>query len=113
MKKTYPIILIMSICVAICYVTFTVIAFTSFPVPYSPANNWLSDLGNPDINPIGARFYNIGIVLADVALTIFFLNLTKMKMRNNHVQNIMTTLTVGFGCIGSLAMLMTAIYPIN
>jgi len=95
------------------YATFTVIAFTRFPLPYSPVNNWLSDLGNPAVNLAGSGFYNTGIVLTGFVLTLFFLRLAKLRMADNRLQRIMTTLTMGFGCVGSLAMIMTAVYPIN
>jgi len=113
MKKTYPLNIVLGLFVVICYVTCTILAFTRFPLPYSPFNNWLSDLGNPDVNPTGAGFYNAGIVLAGLALMLFFLRLTEWRMANNRIQHIMTLLTTMFGCVGSLAMIMTAIYPIN
>jgi len=113
MKKEYPLNIVLGLFVVVCYVTCTILAFTRFPLPYSPFNNWLSDLGNPDANPAGAGFYNTGIVLVGYALMLFFLRLTKWRMADNHIQRIMTLLTTGFGCVGSLAMIMTAIYPIN
>lgn len=113
MRKSYPINFTLSLFIVIFCVTFTIIAFIRFPLPYSPIANWLSDLGNPDVNIIGAVFYNTGITVAGSALMIFFLRLTKLGMANNRLQCIMILLTVIFGCIGSLAIIMTAIYPIN
>jgi hypothetical membrane protein len=113
MKKAFPINLIVGLFIVICYVTCTTLAFIRFPLPYSPFNNWLSDLGNPDVNPTGAGFYNAGIVLAGLALMFFFLRLTKWRITGNRIQRIMTLLTTWFGCVGSLAMIMTAIHAIN
>ena len=113
MKKDYPLNIVFGLFIVICYVTCAILAFTRFPLPYSPFNNWLSDLGNPDVNPTGAGFYNTGIVLAGLALMLFFLRLTKWRMAENRLQRIMILLTTGFGLIGSLSMIMTAIHPIN
>jgi len=113
MKKEYPLNIVLGLFVVFCYVTCTILAFTRYPLSYSPFNNWLSDLGNPAVNPTGAGFYNTGIVLAGLALILFFIRLTKWRMASNRLQRIMTLLTTGFGCVGSLAMVMTAIYPIN
>ena len=113
MKRTYPINLILGASVVILYVTFAGASFSRFPSSYSPFDNWLSDLGNPDLNITGAIFYNTGIILAGISLLFFFLYLTKLRLANNRLQRIMTVLTVGFGSIGSLAMIMTAVYPID
>jgi hypothetical membrane protein len=105
--------LIASILVVLGYGTFTTIAFAHFPLAFSPRYNWLSDLGNPDLNPTGAAFYNVGVALAAVALLAFFLGLFRLRQKDSRVQTTMTALTVGFGSVGSLAMLMSAVYPIN
>ncbi len=76
-------------------------------------SNWLSDLGNADLNPHGALFYNIGIVAAGVVLVPFFLGLSQWKMGNNRTQNLMLRLTQGFGILGALALVMSGLYPIN
>ena len=75
--------------------------------------NWLSDLGNADLNPQGALFYNIGIVATGVVLLLFFLGLAQWKMRDNRIQNLMLRLTQGFGILGTLALVMSGFYPIN
>lgn len=44
-----------------------------FPRPFSPLNNYLSDLGNYGWNPIGAFFYNSGCIITGIFLIPFFL----------------------------------------
>jgi hypothetical membrane protein len=82
-------------------------------LPYSPLKNWLSDLGNPDLNPSGALLYNIGIVATAVVLPLFFLGLSRWKMENNRTQRLMVSIMQGFGILGAFAMLMSGLYPIN
>jgi hypothetical membrane protein len=113
MKSTYSISYISSFLVVVCYVTFTAIAWARFPLPYSPIHNWLSDLGNPEINPKGALFYNLGLAITAGLVMTFFLSLFRFRLKNVRVQTIMVILTVAFGCLGALAMLMTTIFPIN
>lgn len=95
------------------YLAFAGLAFIQYPMPYSPMNNWLSDLGNVRLNPGGAAFYNIGIVSTALLLIFFFLGLSKWKIENNRVQVIMLLLTQAFGILGSICMVMSALYPIN
>jgi hypothetical protein len=54
------------------YLACTLIAYLMFPGPFGPVGNWLSDLGNADLNPSGALIYNVGVALTGVALLGFF-----------------------------------------
>ncbi len=97
----------------LCYLAFAFLAFYQYPISFSPMKNWLSDLGNVKLNPGGAIFYNIGIVSTALLLIIFFLGLSKWKIENKRVQTIMLLLTQAFGILGSICMVMSALYPIN
>ena len=113
MKRHLSLSFVTSLFAVLCYLTFTLLAFAQYPLPYSPMSNWLSDLGNADLNPHGAFFYNIGIVVTGVLLLLFFLGLSQWKMENNRIQNFMLRLTQGFGILGALALVMSGLYPIN
>jgi hypothetical membrane protein len=113
MQKHLPLSFIASILASLCYVSFTLLAFLQFPGVYSPLGNWLSDLGNPDGNPAGAYFYNIGIISTGVLLAAFFLGLSRWKMEKPRMQAAMLFTTRLFGYLGSLAMIMSAVFPIN
>jgi hypothetical membrane protein len=102
-----------SIIVLSCYAVFTILAYVHYPLSYTPRNNWLSDLGNPDLSPGGAIFYNTGIILTAILLVVFYSGMLNLRIKINKVQNTMTYLAVGFGWFGSLAMIMSAVYPIN
>jgi hypothetical membrane protein len=112
MKRHLSLSFVTSLFAVLCYLTFASLAFAQYPLPYSPMSNWLSDLGNADLNPHGAFFYNIGIVVTGVLL-LFFLGLSQWKMENNRIQNLMLRLTQGFGILGALALVMSGLYPIN
>ena len=113
MKRHLSLSFVTSLFAVLCYLTFALLAFAQYPLPYSPMRNWLSDLGNADLNPHGALFYNIGIVATGVVLLLFFLGLAQWKMGNNRIQNLMLRLTQGFGILGSLALVMSGLFPIN
>lgn len=113
MKRHLSLSFVTSLFAVLCYLTFALLAFAQYPLPYSPMRNWLSDLGNTDLNPRGALFYNIGIVATGVVLLLFFLGLAQWKMGNNRIQNLMLRLTQGFGILGSLALVMSGLFPIN
>lgn len=95
------------------YIVFTLAAYIRYPLPYSPMNNWLSDLGNPELNPHGSALYNVGITSTGLLLVIFFLGLVVWKLEGNKVQISMLRLTQIFGVLGSSCMVLSGIYPIN
>jgi hypothetical membrane protein len=113
MQKNRNLSLIASIVVVTGYLVFTLISFWQFPTAYSPIHNWLSDLGDVTQNPHGAIFYNIGIILTGLALIVVFIGLSCWKMKEKTVQVIMLRLSQGFGILGALCMVMSAIFPIN
>ena len=88
-------------------------AYLFYPGPFSPLQNWLSDLGDINQNPRGAVLYNLGIILTGLLAVIFFLSLSKYKVSNRKAQNWMVVLTQTFGILGSLAMVMSGIFPIS
>jgi hypothetical membrane protein len=113
MKKYTSISFYGGILAGLCYVIFTLLAYSRYPLPYSPTTNWLSDLGNPNLNPQGAIFYNIGIISTALFLIVFFLGLSVWKMENKRAQVIMLRLTQVFGVLGAFCMMMSGIFPIN
>lgn len=112
-KSTITLSLVAGVLVVLSYITFTAVSWAQFPLPFSPVQNWLSDLGNPLVNPGGAIFYNLGLELTAAWVLIFFLGLIEFRIKGNRLQNIMLILTVVFGAIGAFGMVMTTIFPIS
>jgi hypothetical membrane protein len=113
MKLLSALSFLASLIAIICYVTFSIVAFSRYPLPYSPLHNWLSDLGNPGVNPAGAPFYNMGIVVTGAVVLLFFVGLSIWTVPKNRLQQRMLFVTQGLGTLGSLAMIMTGLYPLN
>ncbi len=111
--KRQPVSFLAGILAPVCYVSLALLAFSRYPGAYSPLNNWLSDLGSGQLNPQGALFYNAGIISASVLLAVFFLGLSLWRMRQPRMQRAMLLATQLFGLPGSLAMAMSALYPID
>lgn len=95
------------------YSFFTLAAFARFPGRFSPFHNWLSELGNPDQNPDGAIFYNTGILLTGLFVLLFFLGLSRLRIKKAKIQNRLVLLTRIFGVLGSVAMILSGVFPIN
>jgi hypothetical protein len=102
-----------SIFTVISYLLFAFLSLVNFPAAYSPMSNWLSDLGSYQLNPRGAIFYNLGVMVAGISALSFFMGLSSWALAGNKKQNAMLFLTQLFGSLGSLSMVMSALFPIN
>jgi hypothetical membrane protein len=102
-----------SVFIVACYLLFSLLAFLNLPTHYSPMDNWLSDLGSYQLNPKGAIFYNLGIILTGVILLFFFGSLVELKIAGDKKQNTLLLLTQLFGITGAFAMIMSAVFPIT
>lgn len=91
------------------YITFTIISISFFPGEFRAIDDYLSVLGNSNLNPAGAIFYNIGIYCAAFLVFIFFLGFGLSK-RNDERKKLLITITV-VGILNALAIAMSGIFP--
>jgi hypothetical membrane protein len=102
-----------SLVLVVSYLALTLLSLSRFPDLFSPLRNWLSDLGNPELNPGGAVLYNTGILLTGAAMAFFFVGLGIWKLQGHKAQNVMLLLTQACGCLGALAMVLSGVFPIS
>ena len=114
MKIRIPVCFISAILSAITYGIFATLAYTKYPLPLSPFRNWLSDLGNQIVNPQGASFYNIGMILCALFLAIWFTSgLSQWRMKDNTIQQRLLFISQFTGILTAFGLIMSALYPIN
>ena len=101
-----------AIIAACIYLAFTLIAILSYPQPYSPLTNWLSDLGNPTRNPSGAIYYNAGGILTSAVLVLFFAGMYNWKRGDKKAKSFLRLSQV-CGIVFALAFLMSALFPLG
>jgi hypothetical membrane protein len=112
MKKNFvkwPLSVIAGILVIVFYCTFTFISLAFFPSPYSPVDNWLSDLGNSSYSPNGAIFYNLGCILTGSALFPFYIGLYKWYT-DKIWHKILVIITQVVGICSGFALIMIGIF---
>lgn len=61
---------------------FATLSVTSYPGGFVPFDMWLGEYGLPDMNPKGATYYNIGIMLAGASLIGFYAGFFQYKAAN-------------------------------
>ncbi len=93
------------------YLIFAVLAYSRYPADFSPVNNnWLSDLGNRNLNPDGADFYVWGCITAGVILGGFFLTLTRWRTTGSRIQNWLLLAVQVAGGMAAVSLVMSAVY---
>jgi hypothetical membrane protein len=95
--------------VIVLYCVFTFSSLVLYPTAYSPATNWLSDLGNSTYNPNGAIIYNWGCILTGIALFPFFIGLYKWYENEKRYR---TPLLVAqaVGCVAAFSLIMIGVF---
>lgn len=96
------------------YVYFAVLSYAKYPLPISPFRNWLSDLGDQIVNPKGAVFYNIGVILTALCLALWFtVGLSQWRLKGNAAQGRLLVIAQAAGVVSAFALIMSALYPIH
>jgi hypothetical membrane protein len=106
----FPISGIAGIAVIVLYCAFTFTSWGLYPEAYSPVNNWLSDLGNRNVNLSGAAYYNWGCILTGVALFPFFFGLYKWHTDENW-RKISIVITQVVGVLAGYSLVMIGVFP--
>lgn len=112
-KSRVPVCMLAAAIGAGTYLAFTLIAYSRYPLPFSPGENWLSDLGNLIDNPLGAAFYNVGVVLTAVFVAVWFAGLSQWRLEYNTAHQRLLAVAQTAGILSSVALILSALNPIN
>ena len=91
------------------YISFTIIAITRFPHTVSPLDMYLSTLGNAEISPDGAIFYNLGVILGGLAEIMFFIAIYAHS--SPHGRRWVLIIGLMAGLINGISVVMSAVNP--
>ena len=91
------------------FYTFTFISLAFYPSPFSPVNNWLSELGNSSHNPNGAFLYNLGCVLTGSALFPFYISMYKFYRKEIYHKILVISIQI-LGFCSAFALIMLGVY---
>jgi hypothetical protein len=94
-----------------CIFIFCIFVFTSmifFTDSWSPLENTISQLGNSDLNPNGAIFFTIGMMLAGLFILIFYIGFYKRYA--TRFSDIKITMVLIIGLINAISIILTGIF---
>lgn len=111
MLRARAVVPVTGILAAVGYPLLAAVALTRYPHVYSPTANWLSDLGDPALNPAGANCYEVGVIASGLLLVPFFLSFSCWLVAANSTQRILVRLTQASGILGAVALILCGLVP--
>ncbi len=89
------------------------VAYAYYPRAFSPAANWISDLGDTLLSPRGSIFFRIDMVAVGVVLVGFFAGLVTWHRGQRPLFRAFLALGQFSGLVAAAALVMTGIYSEN
>lgn len=89
---------------------FVLISALLYPTPYTPLYDWLSNLGNADLNPSGALFFNWGCIITAIILILFFTCLYRWNPISKR-NKLLLFLGIFFGIFACISLIGVGIFP--
>jgi len=107
-KSNWTLLVLTAFIGAILYCSLTYLAILHYPGFFDPFTNFLSRLGNSTLNPTGAIYYNLAVILAGVMLFLTYLGLLS-AYRNTNYQRILIIATA-IGIVNSFSLMMSGVF---
>ena len=108
-----PLTTIAGIATIVAAVSLGAVAYCFYPWAFSPARNWLSDLGNTVLSPHGAIFFRADMWVVGLTLIAFFLGLRAWTRGRGLLVRLLVAMAQTSGLVAAVALFMTGIFPEN
>jgi hypothetical membrane protein len=109
---TATLVIVSGVAAVVAYLSFAITAFVHYSGPYGPNTNWLSDLGNPLLNPAGSIYYRAGSIVTALILIWFYIELRKFKISRRRIRVLWIIGQAG-GVFSSIALIVTGVFPLG
>jgi hypothetical protein len=91
-------------------VSLAAVAYALYPWAFSPMTNWISDLGNRFLSPVGSVLFRLDMVIAGLALGVFFIGLSVLWRGQRRLTKLVIGIGQLAGLVASLGAVMAGIY---
>jgi hypothetical membrane protein len=92
------------------FCTSLALSIAAFPPGFSPLENWMSDLGNPELNPSGSGYFNLACMITGLFLALFYLGLKTRDCADNSRAGLLTAARA-FGVFSGIALAGVGFFP--
>lgn len=112
-KNHPPLATIAGITTIVTAISLGAVAYGFYPSAFSPAGNWLSDLGNTVLSPHGAIFFRLDMWVVGLALIAFFFGLRAWSRGRGLWLRLLVVAAQVSGFVAAVALVMTGVFPEN
>ncbi len=88
---------------------FTLASSARYPGPFSPMDNWLSDLGTATKNPLGHAYFNMGCILTGACLLLLITDMGAWRTEDKK-KTPLFTLGRACGALSTLALMLIGVF---
>jgi hypothetical membrane protein len=104
-----PLAAIAGALVIILFCIFTLASAARYAGPFSPMDNWLSDLGTPLKNPSGDVYFNVGCIATGVAMLLLVAGIGVWRP-GSPGKGVLLTLGQVCGIVAAFALMMVGVF---
>jgi hypothetical membrane protein len=94
-------------------VALALVAYGYYPWGFSPAANWISDLGDTLLSPRGAVYFRLDMIALGGLLTAFFVGLRAWWRGQSRFVRLLVLVGQGSGLVSAVAIVMTGVFSEN
>ena len=112
-RRHPPLTTIAGLATIVVGVGLALVAYAHYPRAFSPATNWLSDLGDTLLSPRGSIFFRVDMIVAGIALSAFFLGLVPWHRGQRPLFKGLLGFGQFSGLVAAMALAMSGVNPEN
>ena len=113
LRRRPPLATVAGLAAIVVGVTLAIVAYAYYPWAFSPAANWISDLGNTLLSPRGSVFFRLDMVAVGAVLAAFFVGLRAWGRGQHIAMKLLIAVGQISGLVGAAALVMTGIFSEN
>ncbi len=104
-----PLATIGGVLVILLFCMFTLASAVRYPGPFSPVDNWLSDLGTAAKNPSGYAYFNTGCILTGVCLLLLISGMGVWRVEDKRKKSLFT-LSQACGALSAFTLMLIGVF---
>jgi hypothetical membrane protein len=94
-------------------ISLALVAYGLYPWAFSPAANWISDLGNTLLSPRGSVYFRLDMIALGVVLAAFFVGLRAWRRGQSRFVSLLVIVGQVSGLVSAVALVMTGVFSEN
>jgi hypothetical membrane protein len=98
-----PVSSIVGLIIIVFFCAMLALSIVNYPPGFTPLENWMSDLGNPELNPAGSPFFNWACGITGLLLVVFYLGLRRGLLPDGRRQKLLAAARA-FGVLSGIAL---------